>query len=249
MNDKSEIIKLSAVIECDVYSKHIKYTVDSVLRQTYKNIEIICVDDGFNDKYGEIKEILSKRNRNIVFLKNRQPRGSIYSFNLGIEAARGEYILPLYADDLTEKTYIEKAVKIFEQNDKPGFVYCNSKILSRNKNYTGLQSEYFDIFDILFGYKIRSSSIFKKSDFLNVGKYKYYMEYGFENYDLCLSFVENGLKPYKIDETLFFHDTDVMNYRNNIYENHKREIIRQLIKNHTELFVNNEKFFKKIFNC
>ena len=83
--------------------------IDSVMRQTYANVEYIVIDGGSND--GTLD--LIRRNEDVIDYFISEPDSGIYSaMNKGIELAQGEYICLLNSDDFYVEDYVEKAVKI-----------------------------------------------------------------------------------------------------------------------------------------
>ena len=108
MNDLISII-------INVYNgeKYIKKCLDSVVNQTYKNIEIILVDDGSTDGSGELCEKIKNNDTRIkVYHKKNGGLGS--ARNYGFNQAKGEYILFLDSDDYIELNTIEKMIKYKE---------------------------------------------------------------------------------------------------------------------------------------
>lgn len=109
--------------------------------------------------------------------------------------------MPLDADDIIEPTYVEKAVKILDNNPNIGIVYCKAKIFGNYDKYWNLKP--FNKSDILYENCIFCSALFRKSDFIKIGGYNNNMKYGCEDYDLWLSFIEQGLEVFQINEILF----------------------------------------------
>jgi len=87
----------------------------SCLRQTYKNIEIVCVDDGSNDGSAElVKELMYDDARIKLYTTNH--RGCPAALNIALSKAEGEYIARLDADDWYHPTKIEKQMAVIEEN-------------------------------------------------------------------------------------------------------------------------------------
>lgn len=105
---------VSVVIPIYNVEKYIKKTVDSVLKQDYKNIEIILVDDGSSDKSSQIIDELSLVDERIICI--HKTNGGVSSArNEGIDIAKGEYIIFIDGDDWVEPDYISYFVNLVEK--------------------------------------------------------------------------------------------------------------------------------------
>jgi cellulose synthase/poly-beta-1,6-N-acetylglucosamine synthase-like glycosyltransferase len=99
-------------------------TLESAIGQTYGNTEIVVVDDGSRDGTRAIVEAWIARDPRIRLIAQAN-RGVAAARNRAVEAARGELIAPLDADDLWDPTKIERQVRrLFEVGDGTGLVYC-----------------------------------------------------------------------------------------------------------------------------
>ena len=106
--------KVSIVIPAYNSEKYIKDCILSLQRQTYKNIEIIVVNDGSKDSTLEILNELAKEYNNLIVL-TQENHGIAYTRNRGIEFATGEYLMFMDNDDYLDKDYIEQYVNGFEE--------------------------------------------------------------------------------------------------------------------------------------
>ena len=118
---------VSIIIPCFNQEKYITDAIMSAEKQTYKDIEIVFIDDCSTDGSLEVVNDLKKKYTNIVVLKNESNLGVVDSRNKAIDFAKGFYILPLDGDDTIEPTYIEDAVNVFEEKPDVGFVYCKAR--------------------------------------------------------------------------------------------------------------------------
>jgi glycosyltransferase involved in cell wall biosynthesis len=99
-------------------------TLESALGQTYRNVEVVVVDDGSRDRTPALVESWAQRDSRVRILTQAN-RGVAAARNRAIEAARGEFIAPLDADDLWDPTKIERQVRrMNEAGETTGLVYC-----------------------------------------------------------------------------------------------------------------------------
>ena len=236
--------KVSIIIPCFNQEKYVKEAIESALNQTYKNIEIICVNDGSTDNSSSLIKDLVNKYKNILFFDLEKNHGVIYARNLAIDASTGDYILPLDADDKIEPTYVEKAIEILENKPEIGIVYCKAKKFGTKNKVWNLPE--FNLDKFLFENCIFNCALFRKEDFYRAGKYKDNMKDGCEDWDLWLSFIELGLKPYKIDEILF----NYRQYKEGSRTNHVAKSSnwkKYILKNHLNLYLENKSFILKAF--
>jgi teichuronic acid biosynthesis glycosyltransferase TuaG len=93
----------------------IEESINSVLRQTYKNIEIIIIYDDIDlTDYFYIKKIFSKKN--IKIIRNRKNMGVAYSRNVGVRKSKGKYIAFLDCDDLWNKNKVQLQYSFMKKN-------------------------------------------------------------------------------------------------------------------------------------
>lgn len=102
--------KVTVIIPAYNAELYIKETVDSVIKQTYKNLEIIIVDDGSKDSTGIIADEYSTLDNRVVTIHQKNG-GLPAARNTGIKASKGKYFFFLDADDWLEPDCIEKLVE------------------------------------------------------------------------------------------------------------------------------------------
>ena len=129
-------MKFSIIIPAYNAEKTIAKCIESIASQTYKNLEIIIINDGSNDKTQEIV-LEYMKNDNRIKLINQKNKGVSYSRNKGIEKAKGEYINFIDADDYIEKNTLEEIEKLTKRNYdfiRYNFIY-DTKETKRNNLY------------------------------------------------------------------------------------------------------------------
>ena len=108
--------KVSILVPCYNVEKYIRQCLDSVINQTLKDIEIICINDGSTDSTLEIlREYENKDTRIKVISKRNSGYGA--SMNIGLETAKGEYIGIVESDDYVELNMFETLYNVAKEND------------------------------------------------------------------------------------------------------------------------------------
>jgi len=125
---------VSVVIPAYNAANTIAEALKSACAQSYRNLEIIVVDDGSTDDTGDIVRQIAAEDSRIRLIQTPN-RGVAAARNRGIEEARADYVAMLDADDLWHPTKLQKQMEVMRSSPvEPGFVYC----LYRNINADGL---------------------------------------------------------------------------------------------------------------
>ena len=103
-NEQSELI--SVIVPAYGVEKYIGKCLDSIIAQTYKNLEIIVIDDGSPDRSGRIAEEYAERDKRIC-VYHKENGGLSDARNFGIKKARGAYITCIDSDDFVDNDYVE----------------------------------------------------------------------------------------------------------------------------------------------
>lgn len=119
---------VSIIIPSYNHARYIGNAIESVLAQTYPNIELIVVDDGSKDNSHDVIRSYAEKDPRIVAILNEQNRGQSYVFNRALEVAKGEFVSLLPSDDwyLPRKTEAQVA-KFLASPDSVGVVYCRGQ--------------------------------------------------------------------------------------------------------------------------
>lgn len=102
---------ISVIIPCYNAATTVKETLESLDNQTYKNFEVICVDDGSNDTTCKIIENFKQNHRIDLLLIRQKNAGVSVARNTGIEHSKGEILLFLDADDMYRSNFLEEVAK------------------------------------------------------------------------------------------------------------------------------------------
>ena len=128
MNDQSLISIILPVYNAE---KYLYKALDSIVNQTYKNLEVICVNDGSTDKSEEIILNFKNKDSRIVYIKNEKNIGLIKTLNKAIDIANGKYIARMDADDISLPERLEKQYNFLKSKDVD-ICDCNIKYINEN---------------------------------------------------------------------------------------------------------------------
>ena len=116
--------KISVIVPVYNVEKWLNMCIDSILAQSYKNLEVILVNDGSTDKSKDICDSYSKKDNRVRVL-NIKNSGQSVARNIGLKEAKGDYILFIDSDDyISDKAIIEKFINILDSNNYD-FIYTS----------------------------------------------------------------------------------------------------------------------------
>ncbi len=122
--------KVSVIIPTYNHSQYVCRAIDSILAQTYKDYEVIVVDDGSTDG---TREVLSKYGNKINYIY-QENKGLPSARNTGIKASTGEYFVFLDADDYISPKALEIEVRFLENHPQIGWVYSDYYCVNKKGN-------------------------------------------------------------------------------------------------------------------
>lgn len=198
---------VSVIIPCYNYGDYITEAVDSVLNQTFQDVEIIIVDAGSTDKLTiPILKSLNRPRTRIFYREGRNLVGS--NRNFGIEKALGKYVMCLDADDVLRPTYIEQAVFLLETS--------NLEIISTSVECFGEKTITWNLpkyptLDEIRGHNLLSTiAIYRKDFFLKTGGYHDFglgSQHVHEDWCMWIRFIALGARARNIEAPLMLYRT------------------------------------------
>lgn len=221
-------IKISVIVPVYNTSKFLEKCMKSIMEQSFRDIEIICVNDGSKDNSLEILEKLQKEDNRIIIV-NKENGGLTSARNAGLKIAKGKYCLNIDSDDWIEQGYFkalhERAEKddlditlsniIFDYLDKPqkNYILNDLKILD-TEIITG--DEYINIFlkENFHGYtwnKLIKTELYKKNNITYNEKI-----FLFEDVEVILRLSKYALKIGKVNNAFYHYIQHQLNGSKNI---------------------------------
>lgn len=192
---------VSVVIPCYNQAVYLTDAVNSILGQTYSNWEIIIVNDGSPDDTESLALAFVDRDHRIRYV-NKKNGGLSSARNEGIRQAKGEFILPLDADDSIEPVYIEEAMHVFQSNPSVKLVYCYANLFGTESGFWEC-ARYTGYSNLLLGNAIFCSAMFRKKDWALIGGYDEHMLNGHEDWEFFIRLLYKDERVVQIPRLLF----------------------------------------------
>ncbi len=197
--------------------KNIDKSIESIMSQTYKNLELHILDDGSNDKTWKIINKYKTEYQNIFIYRNNSNLGLTKSLNYLVDQTNGEIIARHDSDDLSHPERIEKQLNIMT---KYNLDFCTTRAQIIQNNKITPKFSYYIPKKIVIKYKnpfIHGTLMIKKRVILNLGMYDENFYYA-QDYKLMTDLLNINSK-YKILRTPYYK----LNFENNISTKFKEE--------------------------
>jgi glycosyltransferase involved in cell wall biosynthesis len=231
---------VSILLPCYNAEKYLNYSLDSVLMQDYKNLEIICINDGSTDTTLSILNSYKIQDKRIIVVDNESNIGLIQSLNKGLKLVKGEYFARMDADDFSTPDRISEQLKFMQDNK-------NIDLVSSAYNYfydDGKKEAYVSPIAIksgslkflsIFCTPLTHASVLGKSSLIHSGLYKYDLSFPYaEDFELFSRLAYSNVKLSMIEKSLYFvrlHSGSVSAKYHDIQIQTNIKIIHRNIKN------------------
>lgn len=205
MND----VAVSVILPAFNCEKFIGQAIQSVLQQTFKDFELIIINDGSTDKTEFA--IIGFDDPRIVYIKNPQNRGLIFSLNRAIDIAQGKYIARMDADDICKPERLAKQKDLLDQHEDLSMVACTIDLIDENGENAGVWQLDRKTIDpeqikkrLVRENCIAHPTVMIRTDILKEFKYTP-GQVNIEDYDLWLRLLSHGHRISKINEPLLLY--------------------------------------------
>lgn len=194
---------VSIIIPCKNYSNFVEEAICSALNQTYKNIEIVAVDDGSTDNS---LEVMGKYP--IKVIEHPYNMGLPFARNTAIKESSGELIIPLDADDQLHQDYAKLCVEGYQQFKdsrigiiRTGLIHFSSEGMLQKCSPLSLNN----IRDQLISNRIFVSAMFPRVIWEEVGGYSEDMNDGFEDWEFWIKIMEHNYNILTVDRCILIY--------------------------------------------
>ncbi len=229
---------VSIIVPCYNQAHFLKESLQSVLDQSYAHWECIIVNDGSPDDTA----IVAKQwcERNVRFQYVEQSNGGLSSArNAGIRVAKGEFILPLDADDILDVDYLMKTVPELEQNRKLGIVSCYTRFFKNTiaDSFHELKPQGDRTIYLHYVNQLVATSLYRKECWSAVGGYDETMKKGFEDWEFWLNVTKRSWDFKIIPEFLFYYRKAQQSMLMQTIESHAEDVKQYIFTKHKELYI------------
>jgi glycosyltransferase involved in cell wall biosynthesis/GT2 family glycosyltransferase len=220
---------VSIVIPCYNPTSFLHETLAGVRRQSYRPLEVILVNDGTDRE--ESREILRRVQVDRVI--EQQNRGLAAARNTGFRAARGEYVLPLDADDRITPDCVAACVAALQSHSQAAFVYPDYQVFGERR-YREHTPEY-NLWDLLWQNTLIYASLIRRADWEAAGGYDEEMRLGYEDWEFWLRLGERGRYGRRVPKVLFEyrkHGRSLLT----LAQEHHRQLVAHIRARHPGLY-------------
>ena len=193
---------VSVIIPVYNVEKYVEEAIQSILNQTYKNLEIIVIDDGSKDSTYQLVKKLQKKDNRIKLYKNEKNFKIVKTLNLALSLANGEYIARMDGDDISAPDRIEQKVQFLEDNNEYDLVGCSMKAIDTQGNNIGqtihFQNENLLLKTLKYVTPVSHIWVAKKSIYDKLNGYREIS--GVEDYDFLLRMTSKGFRYTNLED-------------------------------------------------
>jgi glycosyltransferase involved in cell wall biosynthesis len=199
---------VSVVLPCFDAERLLPAALDSILGQTYRDLEVITLDDGSRDGTREILRAYEGRDRRVRVLVNETNLGLIRTLNRGIVEARGAFIARMDADDVAAPQRVERQMQLLERRPDVAVVGTGGDLIDEGGRILGpavlrCREPMGARFLALFATPIAHASMLARTDVLKRYPYRLADEcLHAEDYDLFARMLADGVGFCNLDEPL-----------------------------------------------
>lgn len=220
---------ISVIVPTYNSERYIEKCITSLINQTYKNIEILVIDNNSKDSTRDIVKRFQNKDSRIILIKNEKTFFVGYSRNVGLNNAKGDYISFMDSDDFAEPKFMETMLSKFEENPECNIVQCCFNTFNNFGDFNDLlpynEDKIFsgrelcimmtDFIGLCTPNVVLWSKIYKASVFEN---FRFYENSGYEDMSLTYKLLYNEEKILWIKDRLinlrkhFSSETSVNSY-------------------------------------
>lgn len=225
---------VSIIVPCFNQAQYLEESLQSILNQTYGKWECIIVNDGSSDQTEAVAQQWVEKDSRFIYLK-KENEGLCSARNHGIGLSKGEFMLPLDADDKIAPNYVALALDSFQKDTSLKVVYCKAEKFGNETGLWDLQP--FSLKAIAIENMIFCSAMYRKTDWERLGGYDNNMIHGFEDWEFWIALLKNGGNVKCLDIVGFYYRMKPDSMIQILNKDKKRKLHEYMSVKHADFFV------------
>jgi GT2 family glycosyltransferase len=191
---------VSVIVPCYNGGRFLDGLMASLDRQTFRDFEIVVVNDGSTDATTRNKLVEIEGHARVVHQPNSGPSAAR---NAGLRAAKADIVFMLDCDDTIEPSFLADTVPLLRYAAPDvGMVFTHLRLTGAE---TGVVPRYFNRFDLLFTNTLSSGLVLRKAACLAAGGYDETMREGYEDWDFSLRLMRAGYRGMEVPKPLYVY--------------------------------------------
>lgn len=224
---------ISVVIPCYNDGAYLPETISHLQKQTFKDFEIIIVNDGSTDK--PTLEILDKLASEQITVLHKENGRMSSARNYGVKNAKGTYIAALDADDYFHPSFFEKAIAVLNTDENIAVVTSYIQLFGEFRKLSKPRGGNENNF--LFSNQCPACAVVRKKCWDKVGGYDEKMIYGYEDWEFYIRITQQGWTVHVIPEKLLFYRQTKKSTHANDTLTHRKELVDYIVDKHKEWYI------------
>ncbi len=199
--------------------------IDSILKQTFEDFELVIVDDGSTDNTKEILKRYQKKDARIRVIFSKPNKGVAVARQIGNEAARGKYIAIMDSDDYLYPIFLERGIRFLEENEDVTILKLEPNYYFEGSDPENNFKHTYPIHQILFESRIANVGNIFRRDFIIKNKILYNMNYKCgEDYDFWIKMLKKGATLRYLSSSEVFYNIRL--HKQNQYKDCQNNVLK-----------------------
>ncbi len=224
--------EINVVIPCFNYGRFLDQAVESVLAQSFRDFDVLVVDDGSTDP--ATRELLDGYERPETTVLRTANRGAGAARNAGIRASGGEYVVCLDADDRLHPRYLEKTRAVLEADGGGRLGFVTTWLRRFGAEDVAVRDGAYSPAALASACTVHSASLFRRRAWEKVGGYRESLP-GWEDWNLWLNIAGAGYRWEVVPEELFYYRKHGKTRSARAFEK-RPELFEQVLRDNKKLY-------------
>ena len=223
---------ISVVVPCYNGGKYLDQLTACLARQTFRDFEVVIVDDASND--GTTRAKLAALDPAIRVVRHPENRRMAAARNTGFSYARADFVMVLDCDDQLEPTYLEETFAVLQSAPQDaGFAFTHDRQTGTRQQS---KKNYFNVFDALFKFTTGYAMLIRKAAWQKAGGYDETMRDGYEDWEFNLRLIRAGYHGIEIPKPLFIYNVSMQGMMMSHSSRMHAVLWRRIRHRHAELY-------------